>query len=174
MALLTVIYFPDPRLKQRCIPIEKIDDNIRKLVEDMYETMYHERGVGLAANQVGIVKRIFVMDVSDNHNQRICAINPEIISVDGVYTEQEGCLSFPGAYDNVERGASLRFKALGADGKPYEMSADGVMAKCVQHEMDHLNGKLFVDHLSRLKQERARVKLEKYKRQHPSDHKKKL
>ena len=130
----------------------------------MYETMYAENGVGLAANQVGISLSIFTMDVSDTRNQRICAINPELISVEGMQTDPEGCLSYPGAYDKVTRGLKVRFKALDIDGKPYEMTAENLMARCVQHEIDHLNGKLFVDHLSRLKQERARKKLEKFRR----------
>jgi peptide deformylase len=171
MALLPLVYFPDPRLKQKGKPIEKIDDEIRQLVKDMFETMYHERGVGLAAQQVGIVKQIFVMDVSENKSQPICAINPEIISREGDYAEYEGCLSYPGPYDKVPRSAKLRFKALDAEGRPYEMDAEGLMAQCVQHEIDHLNGMLFVDHLSRLKQERARKKLEKYQRLRPSDKK---
>jgi len=165
MALLTVVHYPDPRLKTKAKPIEKMDDSIRQLVNDMYETMYHEKGVGLAANQVGILQRVFVMDVSAQSNQRICAINPEIISADGEYTEYEGCLSYPGAYDKVDRAATVRFKALDIEGNPYEMDADGLMAQCVQHEIDHLNGLLFVDRLSRLKQERARKKLEKFLRQ---------
>lgn len=172
MALLKVIYSPDPRLKTKAEPVEKIDDEIRKLVEDMYETMYHEKGVGLAANQVGILKRIFVMDVSDNKTQKICAINPEIISADGSYVEFEGCLSYPGAFDKVDRSAKVRFKALDANGNPYEMDAENLMAKCVQHEIDHLNGKLFVDHLSRLKQDRARKRFEKHLKRHPSESKK--
>jgi peptide deformylase len=164
MALLPIVHFPDPRLKTMAEPITHIDATIKKLAEDMYETMYHERGVGLAANQVGILQRIFVMDVSDNRNQRICAINPEIISREGLYTEYEGCLSFPGAYDKIERASKLRFKALDIDGNPYEMDAEGLMAQCVQHEIDHLNGMIFVDRLSRLKQERARKKFEKFRR----------
>jgi peptide deformylase len=164
MALLPVVYFPDSRLKTAAEPVSHIDETIRTLVENMYETMYHEKGVGLAANQVGILLRIFVMDVSDNRKQPICAINPEIISQEGVHGEYEGCLSFPGAYDKVERSATLRFKALDLKGDAYEMAVEGLMAQCVQHEIDHLNGMLFVDRLSRLKQERARKKFEKFRR----------
>jgi peptide deformylase len=165
MAHLKLVHFPDPRLRKKCEPIAKIDATIRTLVEDMYETMYAEKGVGLAANQIGISLRVFVMDVSEQQNQKICAINPELISVKDTYTEFEGCLSYEGVFDKVTRGSWVRFKALDIDGNVYEMEGDGLFAKCVQHEIDHLNGKLFVDHLSRLKQDRARKKLEKQRRQ---------
>lgn len=165
MALLTVLHFPDPRLRKKAEPVQDIDADIRKTVEDMYETMYAERGVGLAATQVGIHQRIFVMDISDKQDQRICAINPELMTSSGKQEEFEGCLSYPGVYDNVIRAGKVRFKALDIDGKPYEMEGEELFARCVQHEIDHLNGMLFVDHLSRLKQERARKKLEKQRRQ---------
>ena len=165
MALLKLVFFPDPRLRKITELVTNIDSSIHKIVEDMYETMYAEKGVGLAANQVGIQLRIFVMDVSEHQNQKICAINPELISTADKAVDFEGCLSYPGIFEKVERAAKVRFKALDINGKPYEMEGDGLFAKCVQHEIDHLNGMLFVDHLSRLKQERARKKLEKQRRQ---------
>lgn len=165
MARLKVVFSPDPVLRKKTAPVTEITPEIKKLVEDMYETMYEENGVGLAANQVGISLRIFTMDVTDDRSHKICAINPEILSVEGEQGEDEGCLSYPGAYDKVVRGNKVRFKALDVNGKPYEMEAEGLMARCVQHEVDHLNGKLFVDHLSSLKKERARKKFEKFKRQ---------
>jgi peptide deformylase len=165
MAVLSVVYSPHPCLRKKTELVQEITPEIQKLVEDMYETMYQQNGVGLAANQVAISLRIFVMDVSDNRNQRICAINPELLSSSGTQEDHEGCLSYPGAYDKVTRADKVRFKALDVNGKPYEMEAEGLMARCIQHEIDHLNGMLFVDHLSRLKQDRARKKLEKFRRQ---------
>lgn len=165
MAILTVLHFPDPRLRKKAEPVAHIDDNIRKFVEDMYDTMEDEKGVGLAATQVGVHQRIFVMDVSEERNQRICAINPELISSTGTQVEFEGCLSYPGVFDKVERAEKVHFKALDINGEPFEMTGEGLFARCVQHEIDHLNGMLFVDHLSRLKQDRARKKLEKQRRQ---------
>lgn len=165
MAVLKVVFSPDPVLRRKAEPVKEITPEIKKLVEDMYETMYAENGVGLAANQVGISLRIFTMDVTDDRSHRMCAINPELLSVEDEQGEDEGCLSYPGAYDKVVRGNKVRFKALDVDGNPYEMEAVGLMARCVQHEIDHLNGKLFVDHLSSLKKDRARKKFEKFKRQ---------
>lgn len=165
MAVLKVVYFPETCLRKKTELVTEITPEIQQLVKDMYETMYEENGVGLAANQVGVSLRIFTMDVTDDRSQRYCAINPELLSVEGKQEDIEGCLSYPGAYDKVTRGLKVRFKALDVEGKPYEMEAEGLMARCVQHEIDHLNGKLFVDHLSRLKQSRAKKKLEKYLRQ---------
>ncbi|OGT37650.1 MAG: peptide deformylase [Gammaproteobacteria bacterium RIFCSPHIGHO2_12_FULL_38_14] len=164
MAILDILQLPDPRLRMMAKPVERIDDEIRKIVDDMYETMYDARGVGLAATQVGIHKRIFVMDVSPNADQKYCVINPEIISQSGVREEKEGCLSVTGAYDTVNRAAKVRFRGMDLEGKIFEMDAEELMAACVQHEIDHLNGKLFIDHLSRLKQERIRSKLKKLNR----------
>jgi peptide deformylase len=165
MAVLKVVYSPHPALRKVAETVKEITPEIKKLVEDMYDTMYQEQGVGLAANQVGISLRIFVMDVTDDHSQKICAINPEIISISDIQEFPEGCLSYPGVFDKVTRPIKLRFKAMDVDGKEYEMDAENLMARCVHHEVDHLNGKIFVDHLSRMKQDRARKKFEKFQRQ---------
>ena len=164
MALLEILHFPDPRLRVKAQPITQIDDEVRRIVEDMYETMYASNGVGLAATQVGIHRQIFVMDVSETHNQRYCVFNPEILAKEGVQLDNEGCLSVTGVYDKVERAAKVRMRGMNLDGKLFELEGEGLMAACIQHETDHLNGILFIDHLSRLKQERIRKKIEKDKR----------
>jgi len=165
MTILTVLQHPDPRLRVKASPVVAIDESIRRIVADMYETMYDHRGVGLAATQVGIHQRIFVMDVSETRDQRVCAINPEILTREGKQFEAEGCLSVgAGVYDKVERALRLRFRALDIHGKPYEMDAENLMAACVQHEIDHLDGILFIHHLSRIKQERALKRIEKVQR----------
>lgn len=162
MALLEILKFPDPRLRVKGATVTKIDDEIRRIVEDMYETMYAAHGVGLAATQVGISKQIFTMDVSDSRDKKICVINPEILSREGMQFEQEGCLSVGGgAYDKVERAMKVRLRGMDLDGNIFEIEGEGLMASCIQHEVDHLNGLLFIDHLSRLKQERIRKKIEK-------------
>ena len=162
MALLEILRFPDPQLRIKAKPITQIDDNIRRIVEDMYETMYANHGVGLAATQVNIHLQLFVMDVSDSHDQRICVINPEILSREGKQVDKEGCLSVGnGIYDNVERAAKVHMRGMDIEGKIFELHAEELMAACIQHEIDHLNGILFVNHLSRLKQERILKKLEK-------------
>ena len=164
MALLGVLQYPDPLLRKKAQPVSEVDDNIRKIVDDMFETMYEQSGVGLASTQVNIPQRIIVMDVSEGQKQPLCVINPEIISREGIQFEYEGCLSFPSVFDKVERSAKIRMRALDQFGKSYEMDAEGLLAICIQHEIDHLDGILFVDHLSRLKQERVRKKLEKNRR----------
>lgn len=162
MALLDILKFPDPRLRTKAKPVTTIDDDLHRIVEDMFETMYASQGVGLAATQVNIHQRIFVMDVSETRDQRICVLNPEIISREGIQYETEGCLSVGGgAYDKVERALKVRLRGMGLDGKTFELDAEELMASCVQHEIDHLNGILFIDHLSRLKQDRIRKKIEK-------------
>lgn len=161
MALLEILKYPDPRLRIKAEPVTHVDDALRRQVEDMYETMYHAQGVGLAATQVNIHLQLFTMDVSEQHNQPMCILNPEIISKEGIQYESEGCLSVTGAYDKVERAAKLRLRGTDLDGKLIELDAEGLMAVCIQHEIDHLNGILFIDHLSRLKQERIRKKIEK-------------
>jgi peptide deformylase len=165
MALLSVLQFPDPRLRIKAKPVTEFDSNLERTIDDMFETMYEQAGVGLAATQVDIHKSLIVLDLSDDKNSPLCVINPEIIEKEGTQFEHEGCLSFPGVYDKVERFAKIRFKALDAKGNPYEMDADNLLSVCIQHEMDHLNGILFIDHLSRLKQERMRKKLDKVRRQ---------
>ncbi|OGT47642.1 MAG: peptide deformylase [Gammaproteobacteria bacterium RIFCSPHIGHO2_12_FULL_41_20] len=165
MAILSVLQYPDPLLRRKAKPVVDINDEIKAIVADMYETMEVEHGVGLAATQVGITWRIFVMDVSNTRDQRICAINPEILSREGTQQDEEGCLSVGhglGVYDKVQRAAKVRLRALDLDGNVFELDADKLMAACIQHEVDHLNGILFIDHLSRLKQERIRKKIEKH------------
>jgi len=164
MTLLHVLQYPDPLLRNKAKPVTTVDTAIQQIVDDMFETMYEQSGVGLAAIQVNIPQRIIVIDVSEDKSQPLCIINPEIIHREGTQFEFEGCLSFPGVFDKVERAAKIRVKALNRDGQSYEIEADDILAICIQHEMDHLDGILFVDHLSRLKQERAKKKLNKMRR----------
>jgi peptide deformylase len=164
MPLLEILKYPDPRLRVKAQLITQIDDKIRHLVDAMYETMYAVKGVGLAATQVGVHQQLFVMDVSESREERYCVINPEILTREGVQFETEGCLSVESSYDRVERAAKVRLRGLDLDGKTFEMDATELMAACIQHEIDHLNGILFIDHLSRLKQERIRKKTEKLQR----------
>lgn len=165
MAILEILRFPDPRLRIKAQPIESIDAELHRIVEDMYETQYDARGVGLAATQVNIHRRLFTMDVSESRNERITILNPEIIHSEGIQYEGEGCLSVGGgAYDKVERAAKVRLRGMDMNGKVFEMDTEGLMAVCIQHEIDHLNGVLFIDHLSRLKQDRIKKKIEKEKR----------
>jgi peptide deformylase len=161
MALLTILSYPDPRLHTVAKPVAVVDDRIRTLAADMIETMYESKGVGLAATQVNVHERVVVMDVSEEHNQPLVMINPELLwKSDERIKGEEGCLSVPGVFDNVERAAHIKIQALDAQGEMQTYEADGLMAVCIQHEMDHLNGKLFVDYLSTLKRERIRKKLE--------------
>lgn len=161
MALLSVLQFPDPLLRKKALPVTEVNADVRKIVGDMFETMYEQSGVGLASTQVNIQQRIIVIDVSEDRKNPLCVINPEIIHREGIQYEYEGCLSFPGVFDKVERSAKIRMRALDANGKPYEIDAEELLAICIQHEIDHLDGILFMDHLSRLKQDRMRKKLEK-------------
>lgn len=165
MALLTILHYPDPRLRNKAKVIATIDARIRKIAADMVETMYAMNGIGLAATQVGISERLFVMDVSENHKEEMYAINPEILSQEGERLEVEGCLSVPEAYDKVKRALKVRFRAQNLDGDTYELEAEGLMAHCIQHEVDHLNGILFIDRLSDLKRERLFKKIQKSRRQ---------
>jgi peptide deformylase len=142
-----------------------VDDDLRRLIDDMFETMYASNGIGLAATQVNVHRRLLVADVSDGHDQPLVFVNPELVTREEVGTTQEGCLSVPGIYEDVERARRVRVRALGRDGQPFEMDAEGLLAVCVQHEMDHLDGRLFVDYLSDLKRQRIRKKLEKERRQ---------
>lgn len=164
MALLPILRFPDPRLHTVAKPVEKIDASIAKLAADMAETMYAARGIGLAATQVDVHLRVIVVDVSEDKTGLITLINPEIIARDGEQVYEEGCLSVPGIYDNVTRAKTIKVRALGLDGKPFELEADEVLSVCIQHEMDHLMGVVFVEHLSRLKQTRIKSKLAKQAR----------
>ncbi len=165
MAKLSILHYPDPRLRTRAAPVRNVDAGIRQLVDEMFEIMYDAPGIGLAATQVNVHRRVIVMDVSEDKSDPRVFINPEILERDGVEQTQEGCLSVPGYYDYVERAGRIRVRALDRQGKPFELEADGLLAVCIQHEMDHLAGKLFVDYLSELKRKRVRKKLEKQARQ---------
>jgi peptide deformylase len=164
MALRTILHYPDPRLRQRARPVTTVDDSIRTLVSDMAETMYAAPGIGLAAIQIDVPLRVVVIDLSEARNALQVFINPEIIERDGKQVFEEGCLSVPGVYDEVERSRHVRVRALNRDGRPFELDAEELLATCIQHEIDHLDGKVFVDYLSRLKQTRIRKKLEKQER----------
>ena len=164
MAKLTILEFPDPRLRTRAAPVQGVDDALRALIDDMFETMYDAPGIGLAATQVDVHRRFMVIDVSEEKNAPLVFINPEILEREGTETCQEGCLSVPGIYADVKRAERLRVRALDRHGEVFEMDADGLLAVCIQHEMDHLDGKLFVDYLSPLKREMVRKKLEKQRR----------
>ena len=159
MSILTILEFPDDRLRKKAAPVKTVDANIRKLLDDMLETMYEAKGVGLAATQVNVHLRVIVMDVSDEKTEPLFLINPEIIAKDGVKESEEGCLSVPGFYEPVNRAEHIRVRALNKDGETFEFDAEGLLAVCVQHEMDHLEGKLFVDYLSGLKRQRIKSKL---------------
>ena len=162
MTILTVLRFPDPRLKTKASPVIEITDSTLTIVDDMIATMYEENGIGLAATQVDIHQRIVVMDVSENNDQAIVLINPEIINTsDETIINEEGCLSVPGVYAKVDRHTSCTVKALGRDGKEFTLDGEELLSVCIQHELDHLNGILFVDYLSPLKRQRIKVKLEK-------------
>jgi peptide deformylase len=166
MAKLTILEFPDPRLRTRAAPVAVVDDAIRTLIDDMLETMYAAPGVGLAATQVNVHKRVLVVDVTQEQDRPLAFVNPEIIEREGATEAEEGCLSVPGIFDKLStRSARVVVRALGRDGKPFELEADGLLAICIQHEMDHLEGKLFVDYLSELKRTRIRKKLEKERRE---------
>ena len=166
MAKLEILEFPDPRLRTVAKPVEKVDDELRKLIDDMFETMYACPGIGLAATQVDVHQRLIVMDLSEDQTQPRVFINPEITPLtDEVAPYEEGCLSVPGFYEKVQRPARVHIKALDRDGNTFEEEADELLATCIQHEIDHLDGKLFVDYVSRLKLDRIKKKLEKIHRQ---------
>lgn len=169
MPVLKILEYPDPRLRTRAVQIESVDDDIRRLVADMFETMYAAPGVGLAATQVDVHKRVIVMDVSEAKDEPKCLINPEILEKNGALTSDEGCLSVPGVTDEVERAEQIRVSALAQDGEPMEFEASGLLAVCIQHEMDHLEGKLFVDYLSELKRRRIKKKLSKSRKRDAED-----
>jgi peptide deformylase len=164
MAILEILQYPDPRLNTPAERVEKIDAATRKLVDDMAQTMYAAPGVGLAASQVNVHKQIIVIDVSDDRSDLRVFINPEITRREGLAVNQEGCLSVPGIYDSVERAESVTVTALDRNGSRFTLNASGMLATCIQHEMDHLDGKIFVDYLSELKQNRVRAKLKKRQR----------
>ncbi len=161
MALLEILRYPDSRLRTQAKPVALVDDDIRRLGEDLLETMYDAPGVGLAATQVDVHLRVIAVDVTEERNQPLILINPEILECGGEETMEEGCLSVPGAHEKVTRPEWVRVRALDVQGQEFELEADGLLAVCIQHEMDHLNGKLFVDYLSGLKRQRIRKRLEK-------------
>ncbi|MBA3563037.1 MAG: peptide deformylase [Gammaproteobacteria bacterium] len=161
MAILNILEYPDPRLRKRAEPVERVDDAIRRLVGDMLETMYAAPGIGLAATQVDVHQRVLVADVSPDRNTPVALINPEILERDGSEITEEGCLSVPGVFDKVERANHIRARALDLRGQAIEIEAEGLLAVCIQHEIDHLDGKLFVDYLSELKRQRIRKRVEK-------------
>ena len=165
MPILNILRYPDPRLYEKAEPVTEVDESVRALVADMAETMYAAPGMGLAATQVDVQKRIVVIDASQSRDRLLALINPEIVAREGVQYCEEGCLSVPGIYEAVERAERVTVRALGLDGKPFTLAAEGMLAVCIQHELDHLEGKVFVDYLSRLKQQRIRAKLQKQVRQ---------
>jgi peptide deformylase len=165
MALLQILEFPDPRLRTRAQPVTHVDAALRTLIDDMFETMYAAPGIGLAATQVNVAKRVLVIDLSEKRDQPLALINPEVLERTGVEETEEGCLSVPGYFDKVTRAEKIRVRALDRDGKQIEFAAEGLLAVCIQHEIDHLDGKLFVDYLSELKRTRIRKKLEKERKE---------
>ena len=165
MAKLRILEFPDPRLRKKAEPVDTVDDSLRQLIDDMFETMYDAPGIGLAATQVDVHRRLLVADVSSEKNNPWVLINPVIVEQDGVEVSEEGCLSVPGYYEEVERAEHIRVRYLDRDGKAVESEFEGLLAVCVQHEMDHLDGKLFVDYLSEAKRQRIRKRLEKDRKQ---------
>jgi peptide deformylase len=164
MSIRSILHYPDPRLRRRASPVTAVSDEIRRLVDDMAETMYHAPGIGLAAIQINEPWRIVVIDVSETRDRLQVFINPEITFREGEQEREEGCLSVPGIYEPVVRASRIRVCALDREGRPFELEAEGLLATCIQHEIDHLDGKVFVDYLSRLKQARIRKKLEKQQR----------
>jgi peptide deformylase len=165
MTKLVILEYPDPRLRKTATAIQTVDDAVRQLADNMLETMYAANGVGLAATQVDVHRRLLVLDVSVERNQPLILINPQILSAEGLAPAEEGCLSLPGIYDKLSRPTRIRVRALDRNGEPFELDAEGLLAVCIQHEMDHLEGKLFVDYLSELKRQLIRRRLEKERKQ---------
>jgi peptide deformylase len=161
MALLNILRYPDARLHKTAAPVTVFDESLKKLVHDLAETMYAAPGIGLAASQVDVHKQIIVIDASERHDSLVVLVNPEILDASGVSDIEEGCLSVPGVYDIVERAERIKVRAYDQNGKPFTLEAQGLLAVCIQHEMDHLKGKVFVEYLSQLKQQRVRAKLAK-------------
>ena len=164
MSRLEILHYPDPRLRRRAEPVRVVDDDVRRLIDDMLETMYDAPGIGLSAPQVNVAKRVVTVDVSKERSAPLALVNPEIRWVDGELETEEGCLSVPGVYELVKRPERVRVSALDRDGHSREIDAEGLLAVCIQHEIDHLDGRLFVDYLSRLKRQRIRRKAEKTRR----------
>jgi peptide deformylase len=168
MAKRTILEFPDPRLRTKAQPVTRFDSALGTLIDDMFETMYAAPGIGLAATQVDVHQRVIVIDLSKEHNEPLTLINPEILAREGEASTEEGCLSVPGIFDEVKRAAKVRLRAHDRNGELFERDYEDILAVCIQHEMDHLDGKLFVDYLSDLKRERIRKKLEKERRERAS------
>lgn len=166
MAKLDILHYPDPRLHIVAKPVKAVDDRVKKLVADMAETMYDAPGIGLAATQVNVHERVIVIDLSETKDQLRVFINPEIVAREGETTYEEGCLSVPGVFEKVDRAERVTVRALDRDGQPFELEADGLLAICIQHEMDHLLGKVFVEYLSPLKRNRIKTRLVKQAREH--------
>ncbi len=164
MAILDILIYPDSRLHSKARPVAQVDSRIRKLIDDMSETMYAAPGIGLAAPQVNVMERIIVVDISESKDSLLAMVNPEIIQSEGQDEHEEGCLSVPGVYAPVKRYENIRVRALDKQGKPFELDAGGLLGVCIQHEIDHLDGKVFVDYLSHLKQDRIRKKMQKVMR----------
>jgi len=165
MSLRTILEFPDPRLRTRAQPVTRFDAELGKTIDDMFETMYAAPGIGLAATQIDVALQLLVIDVSEEKNSPLVFINPEILAREGTAVTEEGCLSVPGIYDEVQRAAKIRVRAKDRKGQVFERDYEGTLAVCIQHEMDHINGKLFVDYLTYLKRERIRKKLEKERKE---------
>ena len=165
MSRLHILRYPDARLHKIAAPVEEVNESIRTLVADMAETMYAAPGVGLAATQVNVHKRVIIIDASETRDKLLTLINPELLAASGVADCEEGCLSVPGIYERIARAERIAVRALGLDGRTFTMDAEGLLAVCIQHEMDHLEGRVFVEYLSRLKQTRIRAKLRKQQRQ---------
>lgn len=161
MALLDILIYPDQRLHKKAKPVEQVDERIKQLIDDMSETMYQAPGIGLAAPQVNMLERIIVVDISESKDSLLAMVNPEIVSSNGLAEHEEGCLSVPGVYAQVQRCEKIRVRAQDRDGEMFELDADGLLGICIQHEIDHLDGKVFVDYLSHLKQGRIRKKMQK-------------
>jgi peptide deformylase len=169
MARLSILEYPDPRLRIRAERVTKVDDDIRRLAADMLETMYAAPGIGLAATQVNVHRRLIVVDTSDDRNEPYCLINPEIVALEGSINSEEGCLSVPGTYDYVDRAQKIKVRALNTDGEQFELEAEDLLAVCIQHEIDHLDGKLFVDYLSEMKRSRLKKKMLKKAKQNATE-----
>jgi peptide deformylase len=164
MAILNVLHYPDPRLRVKAKPVPRVNEEVRQLAVDLFDTMYAAPGIGLAATQVNVHRRVLVVDVSEERNQPLCLINPVMLSTEGVTEREEGCLSVPGIFEMVRRPEKVRVRALDMNGQEFELEAEDLLGVCIQHEMDHLEGKLFVDYLSPLKRNRIRKKLQKSER----------
>jgi peptide deformylase len=169
MTKLVILEYPDPRLRKKAAAVTAVDDATQQFIDDLLETMYAANGVGLAATQVDVHQRVIALDVSETRDKPLVLINPELLSAEGKGPGEEGCLSLPGIYDKLSRATHIRVRALGRDGKAFEMDAEGLLAVCIQHEMDHLEGKLFVDYLSELKRQLIRRRLEKERKQRAAD-----